>query len=576
MPRRRLLLVVMLVAILCAQLNPAQADAQLLFFPETGQTITDEMYQYWQATPHPLQTLGYPISRPFLQASVTEPATFLRVQYFERAVLEEHPGADQHMLILGRLLGDELVADRRSEEPFQPVAQPASVANWDAVTQHALVDTPAPFKSFYAQQGGLPIFGRPISEQFLERNADTGATYWVQYFERQRLEWHPDAEPLFQVMLGRLGDEYRLAHPDQIDPTAFTASNSTPSVPAHLVYGVNAALFYTDHARVLGLAQAAGFGWIRQQVRWRDLQGSLDHRLAWNELDVVVAAAQQEGLKLLLSIDQAPDWATGVPGTSGLPDRAHYADYAAFVGAMAQRYQGRVQAYEIWNEVNLGIEDAPQAIPMPSDYVDLLAQSYVTIKAADPQALVISGPLAPTEWSGDPHVAISDIVYYKALFADQRFWDHLDVVGVHLFGCSNPPDTLWPAQPGPGPGWTNSREFYFRYLEDMRQLVVDSGHGNRQIWVTEFGWATTNTTPGHEFGNNVSFDQQAAYLVRALELGRSQYTPWLGALFVWNLNFAVTWSAAGNPLHQMASYGILNGDWSPRPAYTAIEQLLKQ
>ena len=106
-------------------------------------------------------------------------------------------------------------------------------------------------------------------------------------------------------------------------------------------------------------------------------------------------------------------------------------------------------------------------------------------------------------------------------------------------------------------------------------MMVESGHGNRQIWITEFGWATMNTTPGHEFGSQISFDQQAAYLARALDKGRYEYTPWVGAMFIWNLNFAVAWQSAGDPLNQMASYGIINSDWSPRPAYTAIQRLPK-
>jgi len=41
-------------------------------------------------------------------------------------------------------------------------------------------------------------------------------------------------------------------------------------------------------------------------------------------------------------------------------------------------------------------------------------------------------------------------------------------------------------------------------------------------------------------------------------------------MFVWNLNFSVAWTGAGTPLHQMASYSVVHGDWSPRPAYRAI------
>jgi polysaccharide biosynthesis protein PslG len=73
----------------------------------------------------------------------------------------------------------------------------------------------------------------------------------------------------------------------------------------------------------------------------------------------------------------------------------------------------------------------------------------------------------------------------------------------------------------------------------------------------------------------VSLDQQGQYTKRAIELSRYNYAPWVGGVFVWNLNFAVTWGTAGNPLHEQAAYGILNPDWSPRPAFSAIQDMPK-
>ena len=105
--------------------------------------------------------------------------------------------------------------------------------------------------------------------------------------------------------------------------------------------------------------------------------------------------------------------------------------------------------------------------------------------------------------------------------------------------------------------------------------MLRAGHGERQIWITEFGWATPNNTPGYEYGNYNTFETQAQYLRRALERGRFEYAPWIGAMFIWNLNFSVVWAAGGNPQHEQASFSILNGDWSPRPAYTTIRNMPK-
>lgn len=62
------------------------------------------------------------------------------------------------------------------------------------------------FKTYWDTRGGLAIFGFPISEEFAERNPDTGEVYTVQYFERNRFEYHPEFSGTpYEVSLGRLG-----------------------------------------------------------------------------------------------------------------------------------------------------------------------------------------------------------------------------------------------------------------------------------------------------------------------------------------------------------------------------------
>ena len=59
--------------------------------------------------------------------------------------------------------------------------------------------------------GGFPIFGYPLTEEFVEN----GLT--VQYFERARFEWHPGVWPeRWDVLLGRLGAEMLRTSQDDI------------------------------------------------------------------------------------------------------------------------------------------------------------------------------------------------------------------------------------------------------------------------------------------------------------------------------------------------------------------------
>jgi hypothetical protein len=63
-------------------------------------------------------------------------------------------------------------------------------------------------REFWERNGGLPVFGLPIGPQAEEQIE--GRTLQVQWFERNRLELHPESQPPYDVQIGRLGAD-RLA-----------------------------------------------------------------------------------------------------------------------------------------------------------------------------------------------------------------------------------------------------------------------------------------------------------------------------------------------------------------------------
>ena len=72
-------------------------------------------------------------------------------------------------------------------------------------TPHCLND---PFSDYWERNGGLPVFGYPITTAANEVNADTGQTYLTQWLERNRMEDHPEnAGTPYRVLLGLLGKE---------------------------------------------------------------------------------------------------------------------------------------------------------------------------------------------------------------------------------------------------------------------------------------------------------------------------------------------------------------------------------
>ncbi|NTU81737.1 MAG: hypothetical protein HGA45_20560 [Chloroflexales bacterium] len=123
------------------------------------------------------------------------------IQWFERARLEhwpEHAGTPYEVQ-LGRL-GAEYTQGR--EFARQDYFVSTLGQRYFPETGHAAEGL---FLAFWEQNGGLDTFGLPISEAFDEVLAD-GVAYRVQYFERSRLEYHPElAGTPSEVLLGRLG-----------------------------------------------------------------------------------------------------------------------------------------------------------------------------------------------------------------------------------------------------------------------------------------------------------------------------------------------------------------------------------
>jgi hypothetical protein len=69
-------------------------------------------------------------------------------------------------------------------------------------------------EAYWRQYGGLAQFGFPISAAIDERNSADGKTYRVQYFERARMELHPEnVGTQYEVLLGLLGKQFHAPDP---------------------------------------------------------------------------------------------------------------------------------------------------------------------------------------------------------------------------------------------------------------------------------------------------------------------------------------------------------------------------
>jgi len=321
----------------------------------------------------------------------------------------------------------------------------------------------------------------------------------------------------------------------------------------------------------IGHIQAMGFRWVKLQMPWKEVEPHPgDYQ--WGTWDDVIGAYSGAGIKVLLSIPKAPDWARP-PGTDlsveGPP--ADYGAFAYFLSQVAQRYTGRVQAIEVWNEQNLWYEGGGTPIP-PDQYVAMLSLAYQAIKAADPNIIVVSG--APTPAGDVGSAAIDDISYLNAMYV-AGLKNVSDAIGAHPSGYNCPAGASWETVNDSTAtnfrGTFENRHHSWCYrgtMEGYRNVMVAHGDSAKTIWPTEFGWAVSHMPQvGYEYAADNTLEEQAQWTVEAYQMGKQW--GWVGTAFLWNLDYGVT--ATGT---ELAQWGLLQPG-GPVPAYHALAAMPK-
>ncbi len=350
-------------------------------------------------------------------------------------------------------------------------------------------------------------------------------------------------------------------------PQAKAAAAATPkpaaAAPAgtSFGYGLDVWMMEQDRGPSINAVKALGFQWVHQKVRWKNVEGGGKGQYDWGSLDGMVNDCANNGIKICLCVMDSPTWAG-----KGAPSNPQ--DFADFMGAMAARYKGRVQAYEVWNEQNLSREWGHT--PNAAEYMTLLKAAYQAIKAADPNAIVVSGGPTPTGATGPD--SIDDRLYLQQMY-DNGLKYACDAIGVHPSGFANPPDSKWPEGNDPNRGFDDHPSFFFRNtMEDYHQIILNNGD-NKRVWATEFGWPSAQNmgspVPGWEYSGEITEQQQADYVVRAYQMAKSW--GWAGVMFLWNLDVA-PWLGKD---HEAAKYCIVYPDWGHRPAFNALANMPK-
>jgi hypothetical protein len=212
-------------------------------------------------------------------------------------------------------------------------------------------------------------------------------------------------------------------------------------------------------------------------VAWPNLQPA-KNRWRFELLDHYVAMAAEHNVGLLLPLGLSPAWAsarpleksTYAPGFAAEPRDIE--DWRTYVRTVVQRYKGRIQAYEIWNEPNLKQFWTGSVDQM----IVLTAEASRIIRSIDPNALIVS-----------PSATQDRGIAWLSEFLSKGGGTLVDVIGYHLYVAPQPPEGT------------------LALVSSVKQQMLAAGIADKPLWNTEAGWFLPKPFPP---------ELAAAYVIR--------------------------------------------------------------
>jgi hypothetical protein len=318
----------------------------------------------------------------------------------------------------------------------------------------------------------------------------------------------------------------------------------------------------------LDMIRAAGFHWIRQEFPWEDIEihgkGDFTDRRnampvsAWDKYDSIVRMANERGIQVIARLSTPPRWTRKDPDAIATTPPDNLNDFGDFVDAVVKHYKGQIMYYQIWNEPNVYPEWGDQEIS-PEGYVELLKTGYMRAKAADPNVVILSAPLAPTIEMGPRDM--NDFIFLQRMY-DAGAKNFFDILSLNDYG-------LWS---GPSDRRMRPRVLNFSRPVYVRDIMVRNGDEHKAIWASEIGWnAIPLDHPAFPQFGRASDEQVARYIPAAYERAQQEW-PWMGVMAYW------FFKRATDAEQDQAFYffRMLNPDFQPLPVYDALKQYANQ
>ncbi len=292
----------------------------------------------------------------------------------------------------------------------------------------------------------------------------------------------------------------------------------------------------------MSMLEEGGVQWVRLGLAWEFMereQGVVQTELL-DRLDLAVDEALARGITPYIQLLGTPKWA------SSNPDHVRHwaftpkdmADWTGHVRLMADRFGDRVDYWEVWNEQDWEFWESPL-----EDFVPLLKAAADELRRVDPGCKIILGGLATDGSTGWDNPLTEENALQRLYDACAR--PYFDIMGLHTY----PYDLR-----------TGALETVDR-VNNTWTIMERNGDGHKPIWVNEVGL----TTGG---GGKVTPAEQAAFLRDVMTL--LPLHPKVDKVFWYNFR-----CIGVNPDDDQDNYGIVNHDFSPRPAWEVFSTMEK-
>ena len=347
--------------------------------------------------------------------------------------------------------------------------------------------------------------------------------------------------------------------PNLAPETAIYFDNSAP-------FGMNTFLQLEAEVqkreKTLQMLHDAGFTTIRQEFTWEDIEihgkgDFVDRRNdpngvdAWAKYDNIVDLAEQYDIEIIARLSNPPSWTralTNTIGTQAPPD--DFNDFADFAGAVAERYNGRITYFQVWNEPN-GNEEWGKQDVNPEAYTELLCLAYERIKQVNPEAVVLAGALTPTVALNGRNM--NDLVFLQRMY-NAGAGNCYDIMSAQGYG-------LWS---GATDQRLRSNVINYPHHLFLRDMMVRHGESHKPIWISEMGWNTVPEEISADFGR-VTEDQQARYGVEAYQRAQAEW-PWLEMVNYWFFKRHADWESNQSWYY----FHMADPDFNTLPVYDAV------